>query len=116
MASFPTLHSGEVTMLGFTRTASYGTAVKAFEDGSEQRWRARKPIAQFTLRYKDIDGVDLSALRAFFLSTKGGFDATWDITIQGVTYAGCAFATDTFSFAEEKPNRASGTLPIIQYP
>jgi hypothetical protein len=114
MASFPTLKSGTVSCYGLQRTASFATEVAEFLDDTEQRFRVRPPLARFTLVFKDIEGYDLNRVRAFWISTKGAFDATWDLTIAGVTYSNLCFEGDLFSPNEQKQNRYSLELKVLQ--
>lgn len=114
MASFPTLRSGQVTMTPLTRAVEFRTQVHRFKNGSEQRVAERGERARFVLSYTDLDGYDVSTLRDFWRSTKGAFDATWDITIDGVLYEGCAFESDEFAATEGKAERYAVSLAVRQ--
>ena len=114
MASFPTLRSGQVTMTPLTRGLEFRTQVHKFKNGSEQRVAERGERARFVLSYTNLDGYDVSTLCDFWRSTKGSFDATWDITVDGVLYEGCAFEDDAFPATESKAERASLSLKVTQ--
>jgi hypothetical protein len=114
VASFPTLRSGQVTMTPLTRAVEFRTQVHRFRNGSEQRVAERGERARFVLSYTNLDGYDVSTLRDFWRSTKGAFDPTWDITVDGVLYEGCAFEDDAFTVAESKAERYSVSLRMVQ--
>lgn len=114
MAAFPTIRSGAAALYPVTRSREYVTRVVQFADDSEQRWRVRPALARFTLEFTDINGYDLSEILAFWRSTKGRFDTTWQITIDGQTYQNMAFDSDDFSFIENRPNRYTVRLSCIQ--
>jgi hypothetical protein len=114
VASFPTLRSGQVTMTPLTLAVEFRTQVHRFRNGSEQRVAERRERARFLLSYTNLDGYDVSTLRDFWRSTKGGFDATWDITVDGVLYEGCAFEDDEFTATEPKAERYSVSLKVMQ--
>lgn len=114
MASFPTLRSGQVTMTPLTRASEFVTGVIRYRNGSEQRFVQRAERARFVLSFSNLDGYDVATLRDFWRSTKGAFDATWGITIDGVLYEGCAFEDDEFSVTESKAERYSVSLRVIQ--
>lgn len=115
MASFPTLHSGQVTMTPLTRAVEFRTQVHRFRNGAEQRIAERGERARFVLSYTNLDGYDVSTLRDFWRSKKGAFDATWDITVDGVLYEGCAFEDDEFTCSETKAERYSLSLKVTQF-
>ena|SRR6185437_15333037 len=113
---FPTLKSGTVACWGTTRTRTFGSDVLACVDGSAYRYKSRLPTTDFTLVFTAIEGYDLAVLRAFWISNKGSFDSTWQITLDGVLYQNCCFASDQWAFTEDpgKVNRFSGKLQVIQ--
>jgi len=116
MADFPNLKSGQPAMYPATRAKTFRTGVHQFADGSEQRWRAAAPLTGWALEYRDINGYDVSLLRAFFVSTKGAFDRTFTITVPagGTQYQNMAFDQDDFTAAESRPNRWTVTLRLRQ--
>lgn len=114
--AFPTITSGAVACYGSSRTVTYKTNVITCQDLSDYRSAARGKLSNFQLVFTAIKGYDLSKIRAFWISQKGGFDSTWSLTFQGNTYNNCAFADDNWNFVEnpDSPNRYSGTLNIEQ--
>ncbi|TAL08401.1 MAG: hypothetical protein EPO02_13030 [Nitrospirae bacterium] len=116
MASFPALRSGQVTMTPLTRSAEFVAAVYRFRNGSEQRCLERGERARFVLSHSNLTGYDVATLRDFWRSTKAAFDATWDVTIDAVTYSNCAFESDEFIATETKAERYSVSLKVMQVP
>jgi hypothetical protein len=101
-------------MTPLTRAVEFRTQVHRFKNGSEQRVAERGERARFLLSYTNLDGYDVSTLRDFWRSTKGDFDATWDIEIDGVLYEGCVFEDAAFSATEPKAERYSVNLKVMQ--
>lgn len=101
-------------MTPLTRAVEFRTQVHRFRNGSEQRVAERGERARLVLTFTNLDGYDVSTLRDFWRSTKGAFDATWDITIDGVLYEGCAFEDDEFAATESKAERYSVALRVVQ--
>lgn len=114
MPSFPTLRRGGVTHYGATTENRLVTRVVPFEDDSEQRWKVVPKSFACNLVFNNLDGYDLANVLEFRRSMKGRFDATWDITIGGVTYSNMAFEEDDFAPQETRPNQFSLTLKCIQ--
>jgi hypothetical protein len=114
--AFPTLHAGGTAHYGTTRTKRTQTEVIQFGDDSEQRWQSGPALNEFSLELRNIDGVDLSAVRQFFIDQKGENGAAWSITIDGVEYLNCTFLTDVFPVEEpaNTPERFDLTLPCRQ--
>src|SRR5713226_2358169 len=116
--TFPTIKSGNaVVSFGTTRGVELKTKVLKFLDRSEQRWQQRAALGNFTLAFSNIEGYDLSQIRAFWRAQKGAADYTWTLPALKAgdpTYGNCAFVDDLFSFTESKPNRYSGQLNVIQ--
>ena len=116
--TFPTIKSGNAVVSFQTmRGPTYKTTVLQFLDKSEQRWQSMTALGHFNLVLTNIEGYDLSQIRAFWISQKGAFDFTWTLPALRVgdpTYAHCSFVDDSFEFVESKPNRYSGVLKVIQ--
>lgn len=114
MAIFPSLKTGVVGMYPTTLGLSYKTEVVQFVNDTEQRWATWPGLGDFELVFTDVDGYDLSTLLDFFRSTKGQFDATWTLVMNGATYNNCTFMQDDFTFTEAKPERYSVTFRCRQ--
>jgi hypothetical protein len=114
MASFPLLASGAAAMYPTTYGPRYNTEVVQFCNDSEQRWVGRAGLADIELVLTNISGYDLSAVVAFFRSSKGSFDSTWQITLVGVTYTSCVFLSDDITWTETQPQFFSLSLKIRQ--
>jgi DMSO/TMAO reductase YedYZ molybdopterin-dependent catalytic subunit len=114
MANFPALRSGQVAMNGTTQTLAYSTGVVQFVNDAEQRWRGMPKLFRGSLVFTDLNGYDLGLLQEFFRSSKGRFDTTWSITIDGQTWNYMAFDQDDFTYTENRPNLFSCTLKVRQ--
>jgi len=114
MASFPTPFAGSVALYPVTTVSRRPVAILQFSDFTEQRWKRCVPLARFRLDLQQITYTELSAIRTFFDSVKGGFDSTWDITLNGVTYTNMTFETDTLESREIDQGIYSLTLPCRQ--
>jgi hypothetical protein len=114
MASFPQLFSGSAALYPVQRSTRRATRVLEFNDFSERRWKNGPTLEAFVLALNDVSLADMLSLRSFFDDRKGGFDATWDITLAGMTYSNMAFAIDTFEAQERAANLFSISLPIRQ--
>ena len=114
--TFPTLHSGGTVHYGTSRTKEYKTTIIRFADDTEQRWSASPGLNRFDLVLRSIDGVDLSAVRQFFIDQKGQSGTAWSITIGADTFDNCTFLTDTFPVEEpaNRPERFNVRLPCRQ--
>lgn len=114
--SYPTLASGDVLMYPAQRNV--GPKVKSifFANGFTKRWVAAPIINSWRCDYTGLSNGDASALETFFVTQKGAFDTSWDITIDGVTFAKCAFDDDSFVRTEtpDRPNRWSVSLSFTQ--
>jgi hypothetical protein len=114
MATFPALRSGTVGMYPSVLGLAYATEIVQFVNDSEQRWATRVGTGDFELTFTDINGYDLGILLEFFHSTKGQFDSTWSLTINGNTYNNCCFLQDDFAYTDSKQNRYSTSLKCRQ--
>lgn len=114
MASFPTLASGAVAREPLDRATVGRVMTLEFLDQSEQRWQDGKQTEKFRLRYDKLKTADKDTLETFFKSTKGGFDATWDFTLGGVTTTNCYFVSDEFSATETSEGLWTLSLEIAQ--
>ena len=114
MASFPTLSFGTVALYPLTEVSEYRTSIMPHVDGSEQRWRQRAPLASFVLQLDRISQADKNTVQAFFDTTKGGFDSTWDITIGGTLYSYMTFEDSGLDVTESEPMRYSMSIRIRQ--
>ena len=114
MASFPTPFAGKVALYPVTIASRRPVAILQFSDFTEQRWKRCSPLARFRIDLQQINYTELSALRTFFDSVKGGFDSTWDITLGGVTYDNMTFETDVFEARETEPGIYALSLPCRQ--
>lgn len=130
MPSFPTLSSGSMrvtTSLGSNAMmkhpsqiqTTYLTKVIRFVSDHEQRWPIQQKLMQATLNYSRMSGYDTSLIREFFYAQKGRYvntswSNTFDITIDGVTYAYCVFDQDEFLPVEQSnfPGTYSFSLKI----
>ena len=77
-------HGHRHRVLGREHTApEFVTSAYRFRNGAEQRCVERGERLRFVLTFTDLSGYDVSTLRELWRSTKGGFDATWDIDRRG---------------------------------
>jgi hypothetical protein len=98
------------------RTYAFRTTVKQFCDDSEQRWRVRgSGLARFKLTYRRISASNVNSLLAFWRTSKGAWDSTWSVFIDGVTYPNMYFTDDNFSLEETDPGLFSLTLTCAQW-
>ena len=95
MASFPTFSFGAVSLWPVTETTRRATAALQFTDFTEQRWKRGPTLKAFVLVLEDMQYADIATARSFFDARKGGFDATWDLTIGGTTYQNMCFVEDS---------------------
>lgn len=114
MANFPTITSGRVERLPFTRAKTYRTKVLQFANGSEQRWAQPAGPQKFSLNFNGVSTPDKDTVRAFFVSCKGAYDATWSLTVDGVQYDYCAFDQDDFTATQAENLKWSFSLKIVQ--
>lgn len=114
MASFPTLTHGTVALFPLTECSAYLTGVFQHVDGTEQRFRKRAPLAEWTLQFDRISKADKNTIQGFFDSVKGGFDSTWDITIGGTLYAYMCFVDSALTVTEAQAGLYSVTAKIRQ--
>lgn len=114
--SFPALASGDVLMYPATR--SIGPKVKALTmaNGFVKRWVAAPLINSWRCDWTGLSNADATTIETFWATQKGAADTSWDITIDGVTYAKCAFDDDTFTREEnaDRPGRWSVSLAFSQ--
>lgn len=117
MASFPTLSAcmSGPTRYPFTRTLYCPSAVRVFEGGKEQRWKAAPAYYVFELNLLDLTAADRDAVTTFFNTQKGQFGQTWDIEILGTTYNACSFEQDELMWTEDTPMRYSARLKLRGY-
>ena len=114
MASFPALFSGVVTLYPVTQGERRPVGILQFSDFTEQRFRKSAPLARFVLTLEDLKEADRITIETFFDSVRGGFDSTWDITLDGATYSHMAFETDTMEQKQVAGNLWSVSLPCRQ--
>lgn len=114
MAAFPTLATGSVAMYPVTRTHTRQTRVFKFLDDKEQRYRDRVRLERFELVFEHLGLADRDTIISFFDSTKGSFDATWEISLAGVTYKSCVFEDDELKWSEPIEGLYNLTLKIRQ--
>ena len=114
MASFPTMQSGSIATDGTMQQLRRNIAVVTFDNGSEQRWRARRELFEVELVFRGISGYDQGTIMEFFNSNKGRFDDTWDITIETVLYENMNFASDTITWTYAGNGRFDGRIRCIQ--
>ena len=96
------------------RTLQFATRIGRGEDGTEQRWPLHTGRASWTLSYPRLTPAERDILLAFFESSKGSFDQTFDLSLNGTTFTGCHFDADKFAVAERNPLQYSATVTIRQ--
>lgn len=101
MASFPTLQGGYQVPALLEETFATKTTVITFCDDTRQRWQCQKPLRGFLLKLTNVNKVDADAVLAFWKTTKGDFDATWDIAVRGTTYHNMVFVDSTLTITEK---------------
>jgi hypothetical protein len=90
MATFPTLRSGKQAQYPSDLEWRAETEVLRFVDGSEQRFKTRKPQRRWTLRYWNLDEGELRMLEEFVISQNAGSGMfAFTDPDSGVTYAKC---------------------------
>jgi len=114
MASFPTMQSGSIATNGTIQQLRRNIAIVTFDNGSEQRWRARRELFEVELVFKSISGYDQGAIMTFFNSMKGRFDDTWDITIEAVLYENMNFGSDTITWTSVGNGRFDSRIRCVQ--
>jgi len=114
MASFPTPFGGVAALYPVVIAKRYPVAILQFTDGTEQRYRQAAAVHRLTLRLDQITGTEKTAIVDFFNTCKGSFDATWDITLAGVTYSYMQFASDDLAATENEDRTWSVTVEILQ--
>lgn len=95
--AFPTPFAGVAALYPLTHAKRYQVAVLKFTDGTEQRYRQSAGLNSFTLELAEMTTTEKDAIVDFFDTSKGSFDATWDIVINATTYSYMAFAEDKIS-------------------
>lgn len=111
MATFPTLSSGSMKVLGSlaseamamypaTLRQEYQTKVLKFANDTEQRWVSQRELFSCSLDFHSVNGFDFSIILAFFKQMRGQYlDSSltnvFDITLGGVNYHYCVFDQDS---------------------
>jgi hypothetical protein len=116
LATFPSISSGAITRYPLARAVVARTSVLEFVDGTEQRFLEGKGSHRFRLQWDRLKTADMLTLRAFFGSTKGAFDATWDITIGAETLLNCYFESDEWSAVEASEGLWTVSLDVATRP
>ena len=80
----------------------------------EVRIFAIRQASRFVIALEGITKDDRDDLQEFFDDAKGGFDATWDITVGGVTYSYMVFDSDSFECQEVEAEHWNVTLACSQ--
>lgn len=114
MAAFPTPFAGVSTLYPLTTAKRYPVGVLKFDDGTEQRFRQCAGLNSFTLALDQITGDEKDAIVDFFETSKGSFDATWDLVIGATTYSYMAFADDKISATQGESGAWSLTVRLVQ--
>lgn len=114
MASFPVLSSGSVAQYPLADTRAYRTVVHQFENDKEQRYTSRVALREFTLTFAHISEADYTLIEEFFDARAGGFDSTWDITVNGTLVPNCSFVEDSLVRTEARPGYVSLVIRIRQ--
>jgi len=78
---------------GTQRSVRFSTSVAMAVNGSEQRARRRPPLTSLTLPYSHLLAADVTLLRNFWQSQKGGFDSSWGVVIGKVSTTGTVSGT-----------------------
>lgn len=114
--SFPALASGDVLMYPATRMIGPKVKQLAFANGFVKRWVNAPLINSWRCDWTGLTNTDATTLETFWTTQKGAYDTSWDITIDGVTYAKCAFDDDVFTRIEtpDRPGRWSVSLAFSQ--
>ncbi len=116
MASFPPIASGAVTRYPLRRAIVARTTTIEFLNGSEQRYSEGRGGHSFRLVLDRLKTADMLTVRTFFESTKGGFDATWDITIGTETIVNCYFESDEWTATESSEGLWQLSLDVATKP
>lgn len=73
-----------------------------------------EPTRAFRLSIQRVNATDKDTVTAFYVSTKGPFDSTWDITIPGYgTFTDMRF-TGPLEWQEGPANRFTTSIEIRQ--
>lgn len=113
-STFPTFARGNVWLTPATRALSAPTKVLQFLNDTEQRWRAADYQESWTLIYSDLSFAEVAAIRNFFVTMKGAYDATWTFPFEGTNYTLMCFDQDEFTAEETAPLCWNVTLKIRQ--
>lgn len=114
MASFPTVFTTSVALYPVTNAQRYPVTVLQFTDRTEQRWRESAAVRKFVLELNGLTGAERDSIISFYETMKGGFDATWDLTLAGTLYSYLCFAEDSITVTEGIDRTWSMSIPIIQ--
>lgn len=102
----------------YPATRTIGPRVKSIEfaNGFTKRWVSAPLTNSWRCEWSGLTNADAATLETFWATQKGAADTSWDITIDGTTYARCAFDDDEFARLEtpDRPNRWSVSLSFSQ--
>ncbi len=112
--AFPNLTSGAILRHPSNRKKRFPTRVIRFGSDVEKRWATARPLDGWVIGLANINGYDLSVVRAFWIAQKGRFDDTFSITIDAVTSTNMVFTDDTFPTVEQaqRPDLMSLRLEV----
>lgn len=111
MAAYPTSPAWSYPL---TRTLEFETRIGQGEDGTEQRWPLHTGRESWMLSYPRLTLEERDILLAFFETSKGSYDHTFDFVFAGTTYAGCHFDADRLPVVERNPLQWSASVTIRQ--
>lgn len=130
MASFPTMSSGSMKVVGDLDSEaiamhpsvinhSFATRIFRSVGDHEQRWAIRRELFGGILQYSQVNGYDMSLIREFFNSQKGRYvnsslSNVFDITLFGITYDYCVFDQDELEVSVGRGETYSFELRIKQ--
>jgi hypothetical protein len=113
MPDFPTLSSGRVALYPLVKSKRFRTRVLKFVNQTEKRWASGPATNEFVLSFTGINGYDLSLVRAFWISMKGGF-TEFTFTLEATAYQYLVFEDDEFPVANPNGNRYTFNLKLMQ--
>lgn len=113
-ATFPSFARGVVWLTPAARSLAAPTRVLRFLNDQEQRWRSADYQESWSLTYTDLLFSEITAIRNFFVTVKGAYDATWTFPFESTNYTLMCFDQDEFTAEESSPGRWSVSLKVRQ--
>ena len=117
MADYPTLASGVIANIGWSRTAEFLTAKTVMPTGWQfaYAWRTSN-LWRWKLPYVQLSDADAATLRAHFVAMYGRYgEFNFTDPETATVYPKVRFASDELSIIRNGPNNNSVTVELVQY-